>query len=134
MDKLFIELWPFIVSATIAAVGWLWKKVISMSETLAVMENNMNTCKSNMNEDLDLLKEKMEYERDQIHKIIDKIQQRQDSHSKKQDEILTLITDFKVEVIRQISELSTDMKALNSTIKVFDNAVAFSKKTKTKKG
>ena len=134
MDKLIIDLWPFLISALFAAVGWLWKKIISMSERLIVMETNMTTCKTNMDEDMQSLKEKIINERDQIHKMIDKIQQRQDSHSKKQDEILTLITDFKVEVIRQISELSTDMKALNSTIKVFDNAVAFSKKTKEKKG
>ena len=119
MDKLIIDLWPFLTTALFAAVGWLWKKIISMSERLVVMETNMTTCKTNMDEDMQSLKEKIINERDQIHKMIDKIQQRQDSHSKKQDEILTLITDFKVEVIRQISELSTDMKALNSTIKVF---------------
>ena len=132
MEKVLIDLWPFIVTATFAAVGWLWKKVLSMSETLAVMENNMNTCKTNMSEDVKTLKEKITTERDQIHKTIDQMQQRQDSHSKKQDEILTLITDFKFEVIKQISELSSDMKALNSTLEVFDNAAKFSKKTKKK--
>ena len=128
MDKLFIELWPFIVSATIAAVGWLWKKVISMSETLAVMENNMNTCKSNMNEDMDLLKEKMEYERDQIHKLIDKIQQRQDSHSKKQDDIQKLISELDMKMVtkfgdmaKELSSIASDVKNINRAFQVYDD-------------
>ena len=76
MDKLIIDLWPFLTTALFAAVGWLWKKIISMSERLVVMETNMNTCKTNMDEDLQALKEKITTERDQIHKMIDKIQQR----------------------------------------------------------
>ena len=132
MEKLIVDLWPYLVTALFAAIGWLWKKVLGMSERLVVMETNMNTCKTNMDENMQSLKEKITTERDQIHKMIDKIQLRQDSHSKKQDEILQLITDFKFEVVRQISELSSDMKALNSTLEVFDNAVTFKKKTKKK--
>ena len=132
MEKVIIDLVPYLITALFGAVGWLWKKVINMSERIVVMETNMNTCKTNMDEDMQSLKEKIINERDQIHKIIDKIQQRQDSHSKKQDEIVNLIQDFKLEVIKQISELSSDMKALNSTLEVFDNAVKFNKKTKKK--
>ena len=132
MEKVIIDLVPYLITALFGAVGWLWKKVINMSERIVVMETNMNTCKTNMDEDMQSLKEKIINERDQIHKMIDKIQQRQDSHSKKQDEIVNLIQDFKLEVIKQISELSSDMKALNSTLEVFDNAVKFNKKTKKK--
>ena len=132
MEKVIIDLIPYLITALFAAVGWLWKKIINMSERIVVMETNMNTCKTNMDEDMQSLKEKIITERDQIHKMIDKIQQRQDSHSKKQDEIVNLIQDFKLEVIKQISELSSDMKALNSTLEVFDNAVKFNKKTKKK--
>ena len=132
MEKVIIDLMPYLITALFAAVGWQWKKVLSMSERIVVMETNMNQCKTNMDEDMQSLKEKIINERDQIHKMIDKIQQRQDSHSKKQDEIVNLIQDFKLEVIKQISELSSDMKALNSTLEVFDNAVTFKKKTKKK--
>ena len=133
MEKVLIDLWPFIVTETLGAVGWLWKKVLSMSERIIVMETNMNTCKTNMNEDMGSLKEKINSEVCSIQKTIDKMQQRQDSHSKKQDEILGLITEFKVEVIKQIGELSSDMKALNSTLEVFDNSARFDKKRKKEK-
>lgn len=128
MDKVFIDLWPFIVTATFAAVSWLWKKVISMSETLAVMENNMNTCKTNMNDDMDLLKEKMEYERDQIHKLIEKIQQRQDNHSKKQDDIQKLISELDMKMVtkfgdmaKELSSIASDVKNINRVFQVYDD-------------
>ena len=133
MNQLMIDLWPFLITALFAAVGWLWKKVIGMSERLVVMETNMNTCKTNMDEDLQSLKEKITNDRDQIHKMIDKMQQRQDSHSKKQDEILTLITDFKLEVVRQIGEMSSDLKALTNSIEFYDDGVQL-RKNKGKKG
>lgn len=130
MEKVIIDLWPFLMTAMIAAIGWIWKKVINMSERIVVMETNMNTCKTNMDEDLQALKEKITTERDQIHKMIDKIQQRQDSHSKKQDEILTLIGDFKLEVVKQMSEMASDLKALNSTLAVYDDKAKLTKKPK----
>lgn len=134
MNQLMKDLWPFLITALFAAVGWLWKKVIGMSERLVVIETNMDTCKTNMNDDLQSLKEKITNERDQIHKMIDKMQQRQDSHSKKQDEILTLITDFKLEVVRQIGEMSSDLKALTNSIEFYDDCVQLKKKNKGKKG
>lgn len=130
MKELIVDLWPFLVTALFAAIGWLWKKIINMSERLVVMETNMNTCKTNMNEEMLSLKEKIVSERDQIHKMIDKMQQRQDSHSKKQDEILTLITDFKLEVVKQINEMASDLKLLNSTLEVYDNKAKLTKKNK----
>lgn len=108
-----------------------------MSETLAVMENNMNTCKTNMNDDLDLLKEKMEYERDQIYKLIEKIQQRQDNHSKKQDDIQKLISELDMKMVtkfgdvaRELSSIASDVKNINRVFQVYDEKILFKKEKK----
>lgn len=122
-------------------LGWLWKKLLNMNDRIIVLESNVNTCKTNMSEDfrklresinadLASLKEKVNSERDQIHKLIEKIQQRQDSHSKKQDDIVNLFTEFKVEMIKMIGDMTSELsvignevKNINRSFEVFDDGI-----------
>ena len=122
-------------------LGWLWKKFLNMNDRIIVLESNVNTCKTNMSEDfrklresinadLASLKEKVNSERDQIHKLIEKIQQRQDSHSKKQDDIVNLFTEFKVEMIKMIGDMTSELsvignevKNINRSLEVFDDGI-----------
>lgn len=141
MEKVLVDLWPFIVTATFGVIGWLWKKLLNMSDRIILLESNMNTCKTNMSEDfkslregsnadLASLKEKVNSERDQIHKMIEKIQQRQDNHSKKQDDLVNLFTEFKVEMIKLIGDMTSELsvignevKNINRSFEVFDNGI-----------
>lgn len=141
MEKVLVDLWPFIVTATFGVIGWLWKKLLNMSDRIILLESNMNTCKTNMGEDfkslreksnadLASLKEKVNSERDQIHKMIEKIQQRQDNHSKKQDDLVNLFTEFKVEMIKLIGDMTSELsvignevKNINRSFEVFDNGI-----------
>lgn len=122
-------------------LGWLWKKFLNMNDRIIVLESNVNTCKTNMsddfrklresiNADLASLKEKINSERDQIHKTIEKIQQRQDSHSKKQDDIVNLFTEFKVDMIKMIGDMTSELsvignevKNINRSFEVFDDGI-----------
>ena len=135
MGKLIEELLPWIIPTIIGCIGWLWKKVLSMSEKVVLMEQTVKSCKVDMQDDFGALKEKINSERDQIHKMIDKMQQRQDSHSKKQDDLVNLITELKVEMLKQIgdmtSELSaigTEVKNINRSFEVFDDGIKRRKK------
>lgn len=67
--------------------------------------------------------------------IIDNQQKRMDSHSKKQDEILNLVTDLKLEMVKQISNMtselgtiSADVKNINRMFAVNDNGISFNRK------
>lgn len=141
MEKVLVDLWPFIVTATFGVIGWLWKKLLNISDRIILLESNMNTCKTTMSEDfkslregsnadLASLKEKVNSERDQIHKMIEKIQQRQDNHSKKQDDLVNLFTEFKVEMIKLIGDMTSELsvignevKNINRSFEVFDNGI-----------
>jgi methyl-accepting chemotaxis protein len=81
--------------------------------------------------DVELLKDKA-----------DRLEKRQDSHSKKNDEIVSLITSFKVDVVKQIGEvvtqigkMSSDIDNISQTFAVFDEGIATSsaKKKRRKK-
>ena len=78
--------------------------------------------------DVELLKEKS-----------DRLEKRQDSHSKKNDEIISLITSLKVDVIKQIGDvvtkigkMSSDIDNISQTFAVYDEGVTAKKKRKKK--
>lgn len=115
-------------------LGWLWKKLLNMSERLALLENEVRTCKKDMDEDLDSLKEKINTERDNIHKTIDKIQQRQDSHSRKQDETQKMITELDVKMVtkfgdiaKELSSIASDVRNINRVFQVYDEKIMLRK-------
>jgi len=63
------------------------------------------------------------------------LEQRQDSHSKKNDEVINLITEFKIEMAEKIGDvsvqmgkISADVEVINNTIAVFDAGVVSKKK------
>lgn len=67
-----------------------------------------------------------------------RLEQRQDSHSKKNDEIVALITELRVEMAKQLGNMNTsmgkiasDVENINSTIAIFDDGI---KSKKRKKG
>lgn len=131
LDKLVSELLPYIIPAIITGIIWLWKKVINMSETVALMGQTMQSCKIDMQEDFKEMKEKVNSERDAIQKTIEKIQQRQDNHSKKQDDIVNLFTEFKVEMIKLIGDMTSELSVIGNEVKninrsfgVFDDGIA----------
>ena len=134
MEKLVVDLIPFLIPAMIAGLGWLWKKFLSMSERIAILENNVNACKKDMDEDLDSLKEKINTERDNIHKTIDKIQQRQDSHSRKQDDTQKMITELDVKMVtkfgdiaKELSSIASDVRNINRVFQVYDEKIMLRK-------
>jgi len=130
MEALTLDILKIVVPVIAGVLGWLWKKFLDMSEKIAVMDNTMGSCRKDMAEDLVALKEKINSERDAIHKTIEKIQQRQDSHSKKQDDIVNLFTEFKVEMIKMIGDMTSELsvignevKNINRSFEVFDDGI-----------
>ena len=72
-----------------------------------------------------------------IEEKVKHIETRQDSHSKKNDEIVNLITEFKLEMAEKISDVSvqmgkiqSDVENITSTIAVFDEGIRSKKKGK----
>jgi len=66
-----------------------------------------------------------------------RLEQRQDSHSKKNDEIVKLITELRVEMAKQLGNMSTsmskiasDVENINSTIAIFDEGIRSKKRKK----
>ncbi len=123
------------MTALRAVIGWQWREGHALQTKVAVLENTVNELQESTRKDKEdaekavkHLQENVAKDIDNIKKDIEKIQSRQDSHSKKQDEIVTLITDFKLAVVQQIGELSSDVKVLTSSLEVYDEGLREKKK------
>ena len=112
MDKLIIEIWPILMTAFVAAIGWQWRESQKLKMKVAVLEKTLE----------DMLK------------TIESIQKRQDGHSKKQDDILEKINSMEHELLKQmgtmgsnISSLASDVKGLNQLLSITDFGVKIQK-------
>ena len=121
MEKVIIDLLPYLISGLFAAIGWQFREGYLLKTKVAVLETDLENLQEAMNKDIDAL-----------NKNIETIQKRQDSHSKKQDELVNLITDFKLEVVKQISEMSSNLKNLNKSLMYDDDGVLTEKRSKGK--
>lgn len=99
MNQVATDIWPIVLGAIISAITMYVGFINKMRSQISVMEEK-----------------------------IKKIEQRQDSHSKKYDELYKLITDFKIEMVRQIGSVATEVNNFNRLIQITDNEISFNRK------
>ena len=102
MNVIARDLWPSLVGALLAAIGLYAGYIRKLIVDVAVLSKTVE---------------------DQ-QKLIDSMTKRLDSHSKKQDEIFDALTDMKVEMLKQIGTMSTNIGALSSDVKNLNNMLA----------
>ena len=111
--------------------------------------NRMRTQISVLEEKIKNLEEKCEKATQEMNRMthtnstleekVKHLESRQDSHSKKNDEVINLITEFKIEMAEKIGDMSikmgkisADVEIINNTIAGFDSGVVSNNKKKKK--
>ena len=102
MNQVMTDIWPFLVTAILAAIGWQFRESYLLKTKVAVLERTIEN----------------------ILKTIEGIQHRQDSHSKKQDDIMELLTDFKMEMLKEVGNMSSNVSGLASDVKNLSNLIS----------
>ena len=113
MNQVMTDLWPFIVMAIGAVIGWQWKESHAIKVRVAVLEQTLEDMKQSINRTIEIQQKTME-----------NIQKRQDSHSKKQDDVMDLLTDFKMEMLREVGAMSANVSGLASDVKNLSNLIS----------
>lgn len=101
MTQLMEDLWPLIVPTILALIIGYVSFIHKLRIEVAVLKTTVE----------DLLK------------TVDAMQKRQDFHSKKQDEIVKLITDLKVDFVKELGSVSTEMASMASNIDSLTNLI-----------
>ena len=113
MTQVMTDLWPFLVTAILAAIGWQFRESYLLKTKVAVMEKSIEG-----------IRESMRTTTDNIQKSIEHIQSRQDSHSKKQDAVMDLLTEFKMEMLKEVGNMSSNVSGLVSDVKNLSNLIS----------
>lgn len=119
MNTLAITLVSVLLTSFLGVIIGYARYVHNLKERVSVLESKIDDLK----QELDSLKEN-------IYKDISRMQDRLDSHSKKQDDILDRIGAMEKEVLKEmgamgasISSLASDLKGLNKLISVSDYGI-----------
>lgn len=89
-----VDLWPFLIPVFLGGILTCIGYIYGLKTKVAVLEETIEHLKN----------------------TIEGMHRRMDSHSKKNDEIVNLITSLKMEVIQRIGEVATEMSKLSSDV------------------
>lgn len=123
MNQVATDLWPILMAALVGAIGWQWRENHALKTKVAVLEKTVDDLQKSMEKAVEELRKNMEKAIENIQKDIEAMKKRQDSHSKKQDEIVNLISDFRIEMVQHFGEVSAEVKTLSNTIACYDEGV-----------
>ena len=107
------DIWPYLIPAIMAVVGWQFRESYLLKTKVAVMEKSIDGIKDSMNSTTD-----------NIQKSIEHLQNRQDSHSKKQAAVMELLTDFKMEMLKEVGTMSSNVSGLAADVKNLSNLIS----------
>lgn len=126
-----------IIAAIIAAVALYVGFINRMRAQIAVLEDNVKDLQEKCKEVTTAMATQT-HTNTVLEEKVKRMEQRQDSHSKKNDEVIALITELKIEMVKKISyvsvqmgKISSDVENINATIAIFDSGIV-SKKGKKK--
>lgn len=126
-----------IIAALIAAVGLYIGFINKLRTDISVLKEKIKNLEDKCEEATQEMNH-MTHTNSTLEEKVKHLENRQDSHSKKNDEIINLITEFKLEMAEkmghvsiQMGKIQSDVEVINNTIAVFDAGVV-SKKQKKK--
>lgn len=118
-----------IIAAIIAAIVLYVGFINTLRSDVRLLKDNVQKLEDKCKE----VTEKME---EQVHlntvleEKVKRIESRQDSHSKKYDELMSTINELKIEMVRQFSRLTSELNAFNSMVEASDKGVSIIKNKK----
>lgn len=125
-----------IITTIIANIAMYMGFINKMKSDIAVLISENNALKEKIKKVEDQVKEETTKYDDISHKMavmessMKRIESRQDSHSKKYDELLTLINEIKLEMVKQFGKLASEMTSFSAMVEASDNGIKVNKHKK----
>ena len=120
-----------IIAALIAAVGLYVGFINNLRTEVRLLKEKIKTLEEKCKAVTDEVN-RQEHLNTILEEKVKKIESRQESHSKKYDELLELINDIKLEMVKQFSRLTSEINGFNSMVEASDNGVRINKNNKKK--
>ena len=119
-----------IIAAIIASIVMYVGFINNLRSDVRLLKDNVQDLKNKCKDVTDKMEEQVHLNT-VLEEKVKRIENRQDSHSKKYDELMSTINELKIEMVRQFSRLTSELNAFNSMVEASDKGV---KVLKNKKG
>lgn len=119
-----------IIAAIIASIVMYVGFINNLRSDVRLLKDNVQDLKNKCKDVTDKMEEQVHLNT-VLEEKVKRIENRQDSHSKKYDELMSTINELKIEMVRQFSRLTSELNAFNSMVEASDKGV---KVIKNKKG
>lgn len=136
MDKVMTDIWPLLFGTLLSVIVMYVGFINKMRSQIAVLEDKVKQLEEQCKEVTRKFND-INHQNAVLEEKTKRIEARQDSHSKRNDDIIKLITDFKIEVVKmlgtvkeEVSKLSSDVDNINQSFMVYDDGVKKSRKKK----
>jgi len=136
MNQVAVDIWPVLLPTILSAIALYIGFINKMRTQISVLEEKV----SNLEGECDKATAKMTdmaHTNAVLEEKVKRLEMRQDSFSKKNDEVINLIQEFKLEMTEKIGHMSegmikiqSDVEVINKTIAVFDSGVVSKRKKK----
>jgi len=133
MNQVATDLYPILLPTILSAISLYIGFINKMRSQIAVLETKVSDLESECGKATAKMTE-MTHTIGILEEKVKRLEMRQDSQSKKNDEVIKLINDFKLEITRQIGDVNKniikvqgDIEVINKTIAIFDAGVVSKK-------
>lgn len=118
-----------IIAAVIAAVTLYIGFINNLRSDVKLLKNNVNDLQEKCKEVTNAMNIQ-EHLNTVLEEKVKRMELRQESHSKKYDELFELINDIKLEMVKQFARLTAEINSFNSMVEASDKGVKINKKNK----
>lgn len=133
MNQVATDLYPILLPTILSAISLYIGFINKMRSQIAVLEAKVGDLESECEKATAKMTE-MTHTIGILEEKVKRQEMRQDSQSKKNDEVIKLINDFKLEITRQIGDVNKniikiqgEVEVINKTIAIFDGGVVSKK-------
>lgn len=133
MNQVATDLYPILLPTILSAISLYIGFINKMRSQIAVLETKVGDLESECEKATAKMNE-MTHTIGILEEKVKRQEMRQDSQSKKNDEVIKLINDFKLDITRQIGDVNKniikiqgEVEVINKTIAIFDGGVVSKK-------
>ena len=118
-----------IIAAIIASIVMYVGFINNLRSDVRLLKDNVQDLKNKCKDVTDKMEEQVHLNT-VLEEKVKRIENRQDSHSKKYDELMSTINELKIEMVKQFSRLTSELNAFNSMVEASDKGVNIIKNKK----
>ena len=111
-----------IIAAIIASVVMYVGFINNLRSDVRLLKDNVQKLEDKCKDVTDKMEEQVHLNT-VLEEKVKRIENRQESHSKKYDELMSTINELKIEMVRQFSRLTSELNAFNSMVEASDKGV-----------